>query len=474
MMPGKSDLTRQQIENVLQGRKVPELVEQMAPDFSTPPPKIPVTARTPPERVDRTWKILDRPELQATLFDPADLPHFQGNIENLIGTLKIPVGVAGPLRVNGLFAKGDYPVPLATTEAALVASYHRGTSLITEAGGCSAMVLIESVNRSPSFSFAALTDASQFVMWALAEMETFQKIAASTTRHGELIDLGTTIEGNHVYLNMVTIATQAIFDHILAHSPVRPVRAYVESNLSGDKKASARAFSNGRGKKVTAEVSLPADLVKKRLHCSVGEMCDYWQTSAIGGVLSGTIGIQGQFANGLAALYLATGQDVACVAESAVGVTRFEKTREGDLDATVTLPGLMVGTVGGGTGLPTQKACLQLMNLADPEKARALRERRLTLIASPLEAALDGPSYEAFNLSDIFEYMSPEATATLFDRIAAHARPGARLAYWNMLAPRQSDTPKITPLPGESERLFKKDRAFFYSRFLVEEVTSRS
>lgn len=134
----------------------------------------------------------------------------------------------------------------------------------------------------------------------------------------------------------------------------------------------------------------------------------------------------------------------------------------------------MVGTVGGGTGLPTQKACLQLMNLADPEKARALRERRLTLIASPLEAALDGEKFDAFNLSDIFEYMSEEATAVLFDRLVAHARPGARLAYWNMLAPRQSDTPKISPLPGESERLFKQDRAFFYSRFLVDEVRSRS
>jgi len=391
-MPAKNDLTRQHIENVLQGRKVSDLVTQMERDFSAPSFKIPTTSKTSLERVEKTWQALDRPDLRDTLLEPDDLAAYQGNIENLIGTLKLPVGVAGPLRVNGLFAKGDYPVPLATTEAALVASYHRGATLITEAGGCAAMVLIESVNRSPSFSFSALTEAGQFVMWALAEMETFQKIAASTTRHGQLIDLGTTIEGNHVYLNfefhtadasgqnMVTIATQAIFDHILAHSPVTPERAYVEANLSGDKKASVRAFTTARGKKVTAEVTLSDELVRKRLHCSIDEMCDYWRTSAIGGVLSGTIGIQGHFANGLAALYLATGQDVACVAESAVGVTRFEKTNSGQLYAAVTLPGIMVGTVGGGTGLPTQNACLQLMKLAGPDKSRALAEVTAGLI----------------------------------------------------------------------------------------------
>lgn len=324
--------------------------------------------------------------------NPDDLPAFQGNIENLIGTLRVPLGIAGPLRVNGVFAKGDYLIPMATTEAALVASYHRGTSLISEAGGCTAMVLIESVNRSPSFCFPDMAAAGQFVMWAIAEMEVFQKVAATTTSHGQLVDIGTTIEGNHVYLNfdfhtadasgqnMVTIATQAICNHILEHSPVKPTQAYAEANLSGDKKASARSFTTARGKKVTAEVHLPAALVKKRLYCTVDEMCDYWRTSAIGGVLSGTMGIQGHFANGLAALYLATGQDVACVAESAVGVTRFEKTENGDLYAAVTLPGIMVGTVGGGTGLPTQNACLQLMKLAGPDNSRSLAEVTAGLI----------------------------------------------------------------------------------------------
>jgi hydroxymethylglutaryl-CoA reductase (NADPH) len=173
---------------------------------------------------------------------------------------------------------------------------------------------------------------------------------------------------------MVTIATQAVCDEILKHTPVKPLRHYVESNLSGDKKASARSFTTARGKKVTAEAHLTAELIAKHLHTTPQAMADYWRMSAIGGVLSGTLGIHGHFANGLAALYLATGQDAACVAESATGVTRFEVTDDGGLYATVTLPGIMVGTVGGGTGLPTQKACLELMGLHGTGKARALAE----------------------------------------------------------------------------------------------------
>src|SRR5439155_2973870 len=135
---------------------------------------------------------------------------------------------------------------------------------------------------------------------------------------------------------------------------------FVEGNLSGDKKASALSYLLVRGKKVTAEVLLPAELVRKRLHTSPELMADYWRMSAIGGVLSGTMGIQGHYANGLAALFLACGQDVACVAESAVGVTRFEVGAGGGLYACVTLPNIIVGTIGGGTSLPSQHAGLEI------------------------------------------------------------------------------------------------------------------
>jgi len=267
-----------------------------------------------------------------------------------------------------------------------VASYCRGAQIMSHAGGCSTLLLNESISRAPGFAFADLQQVGAFVAWAIPRLERFKEIAAGTTSHGELIDMQVTIEGNHVYIrfdfqtgdaagqNMVTIATDAICEYIRRKSPVAPAYDFVEANLSGDKKASAQSFLSVRGKSVTAEVTLPAKLVEKGLHTTPGAMVDYWRMSALGGVLSGTIGVQGHYANGLAALYIACGQDAACVAESAVGVTRFELTGGGDLYAAVTLPNLIVGTVGGGTELPSQKASLELMGLAGAGKSRAFAE----------------------------------------------------------------------------------------------------
>jgi hydroxymethylglutaryl-CoA reductase (NADPH) len=311
---------------------------------------------------------------------------FAKNIENYIGTLRVPVGVAGPLRVNGFFARGDYLVPLATTEAALVASFDRGARVISEAGGCAALLLNEGVVRAPGFAFRTLADAGGFVLWAMQQFEAFRAAAEATTRHGRLEDVRFNVEGNHVYLqfefstgaaagqNMVTIATEAVCRYIAAHTPIAPEHSFVEANLSGDKKASVQSFLAVRGRKVSAEVRLPAELLRRRLHTSPEMMERYWRMSALGGVMSGTIGVQGHYANGLAALYLATGQDVACVAESSVGVTRMEAGGDGSLYASVTLPAIIVGTVGGGTGLPGQRACLELLGLHRPEDAPALAE----------------------------------------------------------------------------------------------------
>ncbi|MGD9149005.1 MAG: hydroxymethylglutaryl-CoA reductase [Desulfobacterales bacterium] len=311
---------------------------------------------------------------------------YQHNIENYIGTVKVPVGIAGPLRINGAFAQGDYYVPLATTEAALVASYNRGTCVIGKAGGCTAILLNEGVNRAPGFVFKSLTQADFFVSWALSKVEEFKRVAATTSRFCKLTNIKHSIEGNHVYLNfefftadasgqnMVTIATDAICNYIFQHSPFQPVRWYVEANFSGDKKASSQSFQTVRGKKVAAEVIIPKEVVEKSLHTTADQIAHYYQVSTIGALLSGTIGMQGHYANSLAALYLACGQDVACVAESAVGITRFECIDSGDLYASVTLPNLMVATVGGGTGLPSQKTCLEILGLSGPGNANAFAE----------------------------------------------------------------------------------------------------
>ena len=149
---------------------------------------------------------------------------------------------------------------------------------------------------------------------------------------------------------------------------------FVEANMSGDKEATTHSFMSVRGKKVSAEVNVPGALIEARLHTSAHAMSDYARMSVIGGVMSGSIGVQGHFANGLAALFIACGQDAACVAEAAVGVTRFEVRDDGGLYAAVTLPNLIVGTVGGGTQLPSQKACLNILGLAGPGHARAFAE----------------------------------------------------------------------------------------------------
>lgn len=388
-MTGKRGLTQEYAARILGNESPQHAAERLRPDLQALPHVPDGSAQISRERARALWdEIGGDPALREILLEraPDELRLYQGNIENAIGVLRMPLGLAGPLRVNGFAAKGDYPIPLATTEAALVASYHRGCRLLTAVGGCSALVLSESVNRAPGFVFETAAEACLFIVWALGQFEEFQRLAATSTAYGQLVDVACLVEGNHVYLNfefttgdasgqnMVTLATQVICEAIVERSPVRPKRHYVESNLSGDKKANARSFTTARGKKVTAEAHIPAELIAKHLHSAPQEMADCWRMSAIGGVLSGTLGIHGHFANGLAALYLATGQDAACVAESAVGVTRFEVTEDGGLYASVTLPGIMVGTVGGGTGLPTQRACLELMGLSGTGKARALAE----------------------------------------------------------------------------------------------------
>jgi len=389
-MPSDSFHARKFLERLLREQSKEQLLRRLEPHFDDPARHVPGGAHITAEIVERRWGRIDAPagvrEILLDGFEVEQLARYGHNIENFIGLTTLPLGLAGPLRVNGLFAKGDYYLPLATTEAALVASYHRGACLLSQAGGCSAMLLAEGVSRSPGFAFASARSAGLFSAWVMEQLEEIRSAAEATTRHGTLEELRITIEGNHVYLllefqtgdasgqNMATIATEAACALIMERTPVKPDYFFVEANMSGDKKASAQSFLGVRGKKVTAEAVIPEELVAQTLHTTPRRMADYWRMSALGGVLSGTIGVQGHYANGLAALYIACGQDAACIAESAVGVTRFEARDDGALYAAVTLPNLMVGTVGGGTGLPTQKACLELMGLSGEGKARALAE----------------------------------------------------------------------------------------------------
>jgi hydroxymethylglutaryl-CoA reductase (NADPH) len=343
------------------------------------------------ETIDSLWRRIEANgpvSGRETIADPdtiARAANYSGNIENLIGTVKVPVGVIGPVRINGLNANGDYFIPLATTEAALVASYGRGAEIVSRAGGASAALLAEGVLRTPAFLFDGLVQSGIFVDWVTRAVEDLKRAAEETTRYGKLVSLEPVIDNDIVFLlcryttgdasgqNMVTIATDALCQLILAQSPVKPRRWFIEANFSGDKKASHLGMLIGRGRKVSASVVLSSELVRSHLRTGIDAMLDYGRVANLGALLSGQLGAQAHYANGLAAFYIATGQDAACVSESAVGFTRMEQ-REGGLFVSVTLPNILVGSVGGGTRLSSQSTALRIMGLEGAGKAAALAE----------------------------------------------------------------------------------------------------
>lgn len=387
-MSSSSQRVAERLRRLIGGRQLDSLIaDQSAPTGFTE--SLPTRSVTDTAARERRWKQIDVEQSIRDIIEPKDehwADSFEKNIENLIGRIEVPLGVAGPLTIRGLIASGHYWLPLATTEAALVASINRGCRAIRESGGANSVCLAEGVSRAPCFCFESVVNAGKFCVWLSEQIDNVRQAAESTSNFAKLMDLRFTVEGNHVYLifeyetgdaagqNMVTIATEAACEWIIDHSNEPPKRWYVEGNMSGDKKPSLQSFMNVRGRKVTSEVVIPEPVVKRYLRTTPFEMEAYWRVSALGGVQSGTIGVQGHYANTLAAMYLATGQDVACVAEASIGVTRMETTDDGGLYASVTLPNLIVGTVGGGNGLPTASACLKLMGLCGTGNATALAE----------------------------------------------------------------------------------------------------
>ncbi|MEM0369483.1 MAG: hydroxymethylglutaryl-CoA reductase (NADPH) [Pyrobaculum sp.] len=298
------------------------------------------------------------------------------NIENVIGAVQIPVGIAGPLLVRGDYARGEFYVPLATTEGALVASVNRGAKLVTESGGARAKVLKDNMTRAPLFRLPSIVDAVEFTQWVFQNFEEIKKVAESTTRFGKLREIQPFIVGNYVWLrflfstgdamgmNMVTIASDAVAKYIAEKFP-RARLVALSGNLCVDKKANAVNFILGRGKTVVAEALINREILKnmdttpEAVHeVNVGK-------NLVGSALAHSYGFNAHFANIIAAIFIATGQDVAQVVESSMGIVTTEPREEG-LYISVYLPSLEVGTVGGGTGLPTQKEALGLLGVAGP------------------------------------------------------------------------------------------------------------
>jgi len=308
------------------------------------------------------------------------------NIENVIGAVQIPVGVAGPLLVRGDYANGYFYVPLATTEGALVASVNRGAKFVTESGGVRVKVLKDGMARAPLFRLPSLIDAVEFVEWVTQHFDDLKKAAESTTRHGRLKEVQPFVVGNYVWLrlvfstgdamgmNMATIASEAVAKYVQQHFPKARLVA-LSGNMCVDKKANAVNFILGRGKTVTAEAVVKREVLE-RLGITVEDVHEVnVRKNLIGSALAHSYGFNAHFANIVAAIFIATGQDVAQVVESSMGITSTEPRDEG-LYISVFLPSLEVGTVGGGTGLPTQREALALLGVAgsgNPPGTNALK-----------------------------------------------------------------------------------------------------
>lgn len=380
-------------DRLLAGSNLRELAKRLGPKLPSEKPlspRIPAGNEHSPEGLAKRRSALleqgiktDHLSGQGPDITPEALAH---NIENHIGFAKIPVGVIGPLRVNGTSANGDFYIPLATSEGALVASCNRGAYVISQSGGASVMCLTESVSRAPCFVFKSMIESAEFMSWVIPQFDILKSVAGATTSHGVLIDIRTTIVGKEVYVhfefetgdaagqNMVTIATDAICKYLVEKSPVKPRQWYVEGNFSGDKKATMLSFLHARGRKIVAEVVIAPRIIKRFIHTTPEEMHRYWEISFMGGAQSGSIGVQGHYANALAAVFIACGQDAACVSEASVGLTRMDITDDGSLYVSVSLPNMIVGTVGGGTHLPAARECLEMMGCYGENGARKLAE----------------------------------------------------------------------------------------------------
>ncbi|MGB9703808.1 MAG: hydroxymethylglutaryl-CoA reductase (NADPH) [Pyrobaculum sp.] len=298
------------------------------------------------------------------------------NIENVIGAVQIPVGVAGPLLVRGDYADGYFYVPLATTEGALVASVNRGAKLVTESGGARVKVLRDGMARAPLFRLPSLIDSVEFVDWVTQHFEELKKVAESTTRFGKLREVQPFVVGNYVWLrlvfstgdamgmNMVTIASDAVARYIHENFPKARLVA-LSGNMCVDKKANAVNFILGRGKTVVAEALVKRELLEKMGTSPEDVHNVNVRKNLVGSALAHSYGFNAHFANIVAAIFIATGQDAAQVVESSMGITSTEAREEG-LYISVYLPSLEVGTVGGGTGLPTQREALELLGVAGP------------------------------------------------------------------------------------------------------------
>lgn len=295
----------------------------------------------------------------------------RGNIENPIGAVQMPVGVAGPLVIQGSHARGTFYVPMATTEGALVRSYERGMVTLSRAGGATVRIHQDENRVAPTFVFENVAKAHEFARELPSRFETIRSEAESTTAHGELLRIECHPVGRDVLvnfcfstgdaqgMNMIVKAAHKACSWIMDNSAA--LRFFIFSGLESEKKAAGFLLPGGKGKKVIAGARIAPEVLRTYLHVDPRKMVDLWRRTMVGSLQAGTVGYNGHFANGLTAIFVACGQDVANVVNAAAGITTMEILEDGDFHCSVTLPSLTVATVGGGTALGTSRECLEVL-----------------------------------------------------------------------------------------------------------------
>ena len=328
--------------------------------------------------------------IASTILDFVEL--YGRNIENPIGAVQIPVGIVGPLRIEGEYARGEYYVPLATTEGALVASVNRGVKAITMSGGAKTRIVSDYMARAPLFWTSSVEEALRLRKWIEDNFNALKREAEATTRHGKLLTIFPYNAGNLLWLrlqfhtgdamgmNMATIASEKVCDYIEKNYPGTAKCVTVSGNMCTDKKPAEINKILGRGKHVIAEALVKRDIALRILKAEPRDI-HYLNTAKnlLGSAAAGSPSFNAHAANIIAAVFIATGQDVAQVVESSLTFTWTELRGE-DLYISVTLPSLEVGTVGGGTRLPTQREALEIMGVAGGGDPPGVNARKLAEI----------------------------------------------------------------------------------------------
>lgn len=318
-------------------------------------------------------------------FDPQKT---KGNIEHLTGVAQVPLGFAGPLTVNGEHAQGDFVIPMATTEGTLVASYNRGMKVLNLCGGVTCSVIGDAMQRAPVFVFENARGARRFVAWVNEHIDKIREEAEATSSVAKLQYIDPYLAAKFAYLrfnfstgdaagqNMVGRATFAacswILDNFNGGDAIK--HFYLESNFATDKKASQVNVMRTRGKRVVAEAVIKRNVLVQNMRVEPADLFYHAGVANVGTILSGANNNGLHSANAITAVFIATGQDVANVAESSAGIIYPELTPEGDLYLSITIPSLIVATYGGGTGLATQRECLEVLGCYGKGKVNKFAE----------------------------------------------------------------------------------------------------